>query len=398
MNLPAAFAALSTLSLSSCLVPTSNAPPVSPPRDPAESVVVLPASSGWRAQLVLDVAPAGVWCVKPYDVFPQYAGPELVALDDLGRCWVLVSYGGRWTPFQTGPDGSWLGAVTQADLDPRIEGPELYAGAESGRVWQIVAHEREGVIDSRLVCQLDGRQIHAIVAGEFDDPENPSKELLVFTEPAELWMLSPRADGFDGFEAKLVAAMDGRVRDAVVVEGEAMLASRAGWIGRLRSLTPELVIDRIHELPSGRGRIAWATESSMNRGVAYAYSTAEDGTIWRHYADSGGSKLSNELIYAGPQGPRGIATGRFHADPERETVAVYGYSGRVELLTRAASGEGPWDVQVVFTDGDRGHWLASAELDGRNTTDELVLCGYSGRVVLLARQPGYGREGAVPTR
>jgi hypothetical protein len=47
-------------------------------------------------------------------------------------------------------------------------------------------------------------------------------------------------------------------------------------------------------------------------------------------------------------------------------------------------------------DVDKGHWLAAGELDGRNATDELVAAGYSGRVVLLARPPGYGLAADLP--
>jgi hypothetical protein len=385
---------LAALALTSC-VHACRAPQASePPPDPSKGLVEIPALGGWRAQLVLDVAPTGVWCVKPFDVFPQYAEDELVALDDLGRCWVLVSYGGRWTPFATGPEGSWLGAVTQGDLDPRVEGPELYAGALSGRIWEIVGHRREGVIDARLVAQLDGRQVHSIAAGDFD-PATAGDELLVFTEPAELWRLAPRADGRDGFDAQLVAQLDGRVRDAEVIaapEGgrdDLLLASRAGWVGRLRALAPELVVEKLHELDFGRGRVALATAEVAERHGTLGYSTAEDGTVWRHHGSPGSARIESEAIYAGPQGPRGLAAGRFHADG-REAVAVFGYSGRVELVSRSASGAGPWEVETLFVDRAAGHWLARAELDGRNATDELVLCGYSGRVVLLARPPGDG--------
>jgi hypothetical protein len=42
---------------------------------------------------------------------------------------------------------------------------------------------------------------------------------------------------------------------------------------------------------------------------------------------------------------------------------------------------------------DKGHWLCSAEVDGRNATRELFLCGYAGRLVMLFRPPGYGLPG-----
>jgi hypothetical protein len=35
--------------------------------------------------------------------------------------------------------------------------------------------------------------------------------------------------------------------------------------------------------------------------------------------------------------------------------------------------------------------LAAAELDGRNNTRELLSSGYSGRIILFSRPPGYGR-------
>jgi hypothetical protein len=75
-----------------------------------------------------------------------------------------------------------------------------------------------------------------------------------------------------------------------------------------------------------------------------------------------------------------------------ETVAVYGYAGKVQLLTR---GEKGWSVETLFVNDRKGHWLCAAELDGRNATDELVASGFGGRVVLLARPPGYGLEGVA---
>jgi len=95
------------------------------------------------------------------------------------------------------------------------------------------------------------------------------------------------------------------------------------------------------------------------------------------------------VIYHGPQGPRGIAAGYFDENHQVETIAIFGYSKKVELLSRRGDG---WQVETLFEDRDKGHWLAAAELDGRNNTHELLATGYSGRIVLLTRPTGYGRK------
>lgn len=374
--------------------PLAQDPSASGPGTPAAAPLAAPGETapGWRAEVLLDVAPTGIWCVAPFEVFPQYAETELVALDDLGRAHVIISYGGRWTVQSTGPEGSWLGVAASADVDPRIAGPEIYLGAESGRLWQLVGHRREGVIDRRLIAQLDGRPIHALVAGQFG-PQAGQNSLLAFTEPAEVWRLTPKPVEFDGFEAELLSPLDGRVRQAIAVDvpgggQRALCASRSGWVGWIdaaNAAAPE----KLHSLDFGRGRLALSPGSTTAAGAAY--STAEDGTIWKHRWAPGVEPLSRR-IFRGPMGPRGIACGRFNPDDNTESVAIFGYSGSVQLLTPPPSGDGEWNATTLFTDRDpngtvqRGHYLARVELDGRNDTDELVLCGYSGRVTLLARR------------
>lgn len=83
-----------------------------------------------------------------------------------------------------------------------------------------------------------------------------------------------------------------------------------------------------------------------------------------------------------------VDAGYFNEDHNVETVAIFGYSRKVELLTRTADG---WRAEPIFEDLDKGHWLAVAELDGRNNTHEIVASGYGARIVMLSRPPGYGR-------
>jgi len=353
--------------------------------DPTAGEVRLEGAAGWDAFLVLDTHPTGIWTVAVLQAFPQLGCPEIIGLDDRGRCHVLISYSGKWTPLTTIADGTWLGGLAQGDVDPRVPGPELYTGGQRGNLYQVVAH-REGVVDNRLVASLPGREIHTLLAADLD-PERDGEELIAFTRPGGLFLLTPRACA-DGFEARLVEELDGRVRDAVWIAGRGEFATvdRAGRL-RLGAWSAEGPRwSTVFERPMGMGRLA----ADVRGGRLVLYNTCDDGTVWRH-AERAEGGFEHELVYAGPQGPRGLVSGRFDPDPAVETLALCGYSARVELLRRTAQG---WRTETIFTDRDRGHWLARGELDGRNATDELVLSGYGARVVLLSRSHGAGRGSA----
>lgn len=381
-------------------------PPVSRALDPSRGEVRLDgAAAGWDAFLVLDNGSTGIWTVEAVPFFRQYACPEVVGLDDRGRCWICVSYSGKWTPNPILEEKQWLGGLAHGDVDPRIEGAELYVGGKRGNLYEIVPYP-DSAIDARRIAHLDGREIHTIVAGDLD-PRSPGAELLVFTSPAAIYRVTPT--GPDGtFETVRIEELEGRVRDAVVLPaggggpaadeaGEDSAAgiatvSRAGDVSLLRLGPRGPSWTRIDEAPMGAGRIALAPPRP-GRGTVL-YTTRDDGRIVRHEREADG-RWSHETIFLGAQGARGVAAGRFAADPDVETVAVFGYDREVRLLTRAAAG---WSATTIFTDRDKGHWLAAAELDGRNATDELLLSGYGGRIVMLARPPGYGRaqETAAP--
>jgi hypothetical protein len=374
----------------------SVAPP--PPPTPAapnalEHEVVLGERAGFVASLVLDLGPdTPLWTVASTKVFPSYGCDEVLGLDDKGHLHVLESYSGRWTPHSTIADPAWLGGFAQGDVDARVPGPEVYVAGKSGNVYEVVAH-RSGVVDNRWIGNLEGREVHTLVAADVA-PDHPGAELLAFTNPGALFVGAPRADA-DGFAFQKLADLPGRVRDAVVLPREAngpveiATAARSGRIELFRFTNGTLQHVLIHGAPMGAGRIALRPEVAGQPLVLY--STRDDGSIWRH-ARRAADDWGNEAIYLGPQGPRGIAAGRFDRDAAIETVLVCGYSGKVELLRRDAAG---WRAETVFEDRDKCHWIARAELDGRNTTDEAVVTGYGGRIVLLSRPPGYGLPGVL---
>jgi hypothetical protein len=365
---------------------TSVAPADTP--DPTQAEITLPSADGWRATLVLDQGTVGVWTVLVMKVFQPYGCPEIVGLDDKGRLHALWSYSGKWTPVTTIADGTWLGGIVQADLDPRVPGAELYTGSQAGNLYEVVPY-RETLLDNRRIVRIEGREIHTLVAGDFD-ASHEGLELIAFTQPGALYMLRPREDGLDGFDARKVQEIDGRIRDAALLpvpSGSPPRVATVGRHGRLEILEfdggePRWIT--VYETRMGMGRVAIRNGSTTSDLVLYT--TCDDGRILRH-ASNDGRVFRTELIYAGHQGPRGVAAGRFDADPAVETIAVFGYSQEVELLSKRADG---WHSETLFEDRDKGHWLAAGELDGRNSTDEIVASGYSGRVVLLSRAPGYG--------
>jgi hypothetical protein len=362
--------------------------------DPTRAEVPLPAATGWQANLVLDNGDVGIWTVGTCKAFPQFGCPEVFGLDDEGHCILLSSYSGKWTPSWTVEDGAWLGALSQLDLDPRVEGPEIYTGGRSGNLYQIVPH-LQGGFDTRIVARFPAEEIHTLVGEELLAGRDGA-ELLVFTALGRTYILEP--DGAGGFGSRLVADLRARVRQALVLPHRAgerpwiAAVCRSGEVLLLRMTDDGLERREILREAMGFGRCALRPGARPD-GPQVLYVTRDDGVVLRLEGVPGASAAwSRELIYAGPQGPRGIAAGRFDPDPTLETVAVFGYSARVQLLSRRP-GE-PWSAATLFVDRDKGHWLQAVELDGRNTTDELIASGYGGRIVLLAREPGAGLRGA----
>ncbi|MEZ6021233.1 MAG: ABC transporter substrate-binding protein [Planctomycetota bacterium] len=358
-----------------------------PADNPAVEEVSLPALAGWKAQLVLDNGTTGIWAVRQYPIFDTYGVPELVGLDDYGRCNIMVSYSGKWTPRRTIEEGKWLGAMWHGDLDPRAPGSELYVGGATGNLYQVRAYPY-AVTDHRLIAQFPGMEIHTVIGGEVD-ARTAGPELFVFTRPGALYRVRPT--GPDGtFESEKLTDLPGRVRDAVLVPAEAGLpsgamltTSRAGDLSLVYCDAGGVHVEACLKETVGLGRLALGLATGSDSLVCYV--GADDGRVLR-LEHMGHNSWRRETVFRGPQGVRGVATGRFDADPAVETVAVFGYSGRVQLLRRVGE---MWQAETIFEDRDKGHWLARCEVDARNGTDELVASGYGGRIVILRRPPGY---------
>ncbi len=386
-----------TTSSAPASAPTGPAIATTPPNaNPRADAVRLPAASDWDAWLVQDNRGVGIWTVASFQVFDHLGAAEVIGLDDAGRMHVNWSYSGKWTPIDTVNDGQWLGGLAHDDLDPRVPGKEIYTAGARGNLYQVTVPPRGRALDARRIASIEGREINILVAGDFD-LVRPGRELLGFTGPGGLFVFTPT--GKDGtFEVAHAGDTRGLVRDAValpVTGGISPTVATVARDGRLSLLTMrdgQATWTHLAEATSGRGRIA-ARPGLTADGPWVLYSSLDDGRVERHEQPSRDASWRTELIYAGPAGPRGVAAGRFHEDPTVESIAVFGYARKVQLLERRPGGS--WTVTTIFRDIDKGHWLAAAEVDARNGTDELLASGFGGRIVMLSRPPAYGLGGVA---
>ena len=361
---------------------------------PARLATPLPALAGWRAASIHQ-ADGGVWYAHVDQVVDSFGQPEVVATDDDGRFLLLSVYSGQWTAHSVVCDGLWLAPSRPADVDLRIAGRELYAGGRAGSIHQVTLRSQpfaRFTLESREIGHIAGEEFHAIVAADL--LPGGGDELLVFGITGAVYQALPSSDGSD-FVVRKLADLPGRVRDVVVVpqsDGQPAVvlgASRSGHLLRMVMSDAGLQATVVLKEECGLGRIA----KSPKGGIYYV--TRDDGVLLRIAGASNAKEaVQRQVLYAGGQGLRGVAAGRFFAD-EREAVAVYGYDKSVHLIARTADGVA--SVETIFEAADRGHWLTVGELDGRNGTDELVATGFDGSIVLLAREPGYGLDNvAVP--
>lgn len=345
--------------------------------------------AGWDAHVLLDNAGVGVWTVKTLDVIPPFAGDEIVALDDKGRCHVIYTYSGRVYDWPVVEDREWLGGLWLGAADPSLPAHQLYTGGKRGNLFR-VQWKPWGAFSSESLAHFDG-EIYTIAGGDFD-PARPGIEMLVFLHQGDVHLFDPARP--EGSPRVLEGA--GRVRDAAVFrDGDrdaAIVSSRDGTLGVLR-FDGGWSIRTFAQRNQGMGRVAAGPWTENGTPVFFA--GCDDGSVQRVTRRTDGS-FGAETIYLGRRGVRGVAPGRLDADASRETVAIFGYGGEVEVLSRGEGGG--FTAETVFVDKDKGHWLFAGDVDARNVTDELFACGFGGRLVQVSRPPGYGRAEPVHPR
>ena len=347
---------------------------------------------GWEG-VVIHEAESRIAHIRAEKIFKQNATPDLLALEDQGRCTILSGGTGKWTATPTIEEFAPIGSVAVGDLDPRVPGDEIYVGTRNGNLHQIVWLKGKA-FQSSPAASFPGISVTKMILADLL-PERPGLELLVFLTPGDALLLEPETER-PGFRTRPLLKLSGRVRDMALLP-RASTAERprvavvieSGELALLKVGEKGLEVETIATDPMPFCRIARRPDRDSGGEVLYA--TRDDGLIQRFEERADGTWMRS-IIYAGPHGATGIAAGRFTAALDDESVAVFA-GPKVQLLTRAATG--PWSVETIYTEIDNGHWLAAAELDGRNGTLELVGCGFAKRAFVLRRLPGYGLPGVA---
>ena len=111
----------------------------------------------------------------------------------------------------------------------------------------------------------------------------------------------------------VVLFLGGRLLGVVVAgrPAEVAVVSRNGLLQVLTFAAGKPVWDDVYAAQMGKGRLALRPPRKGEPTVLYT--THDDGRIVRH-TRRGATQWDSRTIYLGPQGPRGIAAGRFELD------------------------------------------------------------------------------------
>lgn len=381
----------------------TGSPAALPKADPAGGEVPLPkAHPDWNAFHLFTSDTWRLHAIGAGHVTRPDGPPEVLFMDELGRAILLTGDSGKYSPRLLVEDSSSMSAWALGDLDPRVPGAELYIGGGSGKVHRVNAvrarrrwdpADATSAAPSDAVGSVDGASLSKFVLGDID-PAHPGNEMLALTNNGPVFDVRPDPNDMKGFVLDKIGDLGSRCRDAVLLPATAARPPRvaalleSGEVALLVRTKEGYSKESLCKEPMSIARLGRRKEVAGELEVVYV--ARIDGLILR-FAEQPDGTWRREPIFAGPNGPRGLAAGRFDIDPTHETLAVFGYSRKVHLLRKRPGAA--WEVETIFVDTGGGHWLTAGELDGRNTTDELVGGGFGYHVFLLTRTPGAGYEG-----
>jgi len=312
--------------------------------------------------------------------------PQIVGVDQGGRV-VLVHWKDGATPrgevVFTNP--SEMTGLYVGDVDPSVPGEEIYAGGavkgdDGGTVTQIAITPQGPRV--RRVWTGTG-YVHSITRIPGDAPR-----LLVTTYKGELHVISPAAGDGAWYDRLLWTDPDTASKDV-----ERPKIKDAGFLVDPTGATPHealvvwktgrallVDVDRpdaarfVHDEDGGLSRVSPDPDGG-------AYVTGYKGRVLHFVRD--GATLRVECIDQEftDSGLRGIVQGRFPLPQGGVApLAIFGFHRLCRALSPRLSA---WDATTLFRDVERGHAIEPCDLVPGNDADELVLAGYSNRIVVL---------------
>jgi hypothetical protein len=334
------------------------------------SIAAGAADSGWSATVAYE-GKSGFSGVAIGDADADSPGLEVAGASESGEI-VLVRFPkGKPEATVLLRHGHEMTGLLVADIDPALPGAELYAGGsarggdDNGVVFQF--HFAGGKMGTRRLLETDG-YVHAMARLDGDPPRlvvtTYSGRVLLATPDPDKWALraiheEPRDLGVEGLKIKDVRTGPFAGRPARTI----LFAAKSG---RIVLLDPD---------DASKTELCRIEEGGVAR-----LSDVDDGGIWVACNDGRLLRLDRDgarEVFRSSEALRGAVVGRFAVPGGEARLAVYGYD-RVCRAIRVEGGDFP-----LFTDSERGHWLAAGDLVPGNGSDELALAILSGRILIL---------------
>jgi hypothetical protein len=275
----------------------------------------------------------------------------------------------RWQPIEVWKgdaafERARIGRPDASDPNPQIVGVD-----QGGRV--VLVHWTDGAAPRGEVLFTNPSEMTGLYVGDADPSvpgEGPWNDRLIFTDPDAA---SPDVERPKMKDAGFLVDPSGRApHEALVV----FKTGRTLYVDVDRPETARFV----HDEPGGLSRVCPDADGG-------AYVAGYAGRVLHFVRDGNGFKVE-AIDHEGPDsGLRGVALGRFPLPQGGVApLAVFGFHRLCRALSQR---EGAWDTTTLFRDVERGHVLEACELVAGNDADELVLAGYSNRIVVLVARP-----------
>lgn len=318
----------------------------------------------WTTRIAF-VAPAKLGGCAVGELDPRGSGPEIAAVSEDGRCWVVRREGGAWIPQEAHRAQGELIQCAVGDVDPSSPGEELLAvgmlqgtedDAGAGAAWVIA---RRGESWSAEQVHVAPRLLHAAAVFE--------GAAFVAGFDRRVTRLS-RAGG--EWQTEFLVELPGDAKSMVPARGGVAVACTDGSVLLLR-----------------RGASGWSSEV-IDRRASPRSRLGAQGELLAVSDDDGTLSLlgpgERREVFRSSDRLRGAVVADLDPDLPGLELATAGYTGEVSVIT-ALEGETP-RVLVPFVDVARLHHLSAGNLDDDPGT-EIVASGYSGLLVVIDRRP-----------